>query len=154
MSLSTTEAVREVFRLATQQALTRALRTPEDWQAFTTIAKEADARIRGETGAFKRDYGARLAEARQVILREGSGRILDIPKPRDTADVPDKARLDQRADTRVRHDHTRRLAAIRTDEIDAYQNLRETVRSRDARQGQAKTEFNRAQARSGPSQAY
>ena len=63
MSLSTTDAVRETFREATRQSLTRALRTGEDWDRFQTIVQDTNQRLDAERATFTADYPQRLAEA-------------------------------------------------------------------------------------------
>lgn len=152
MPLETTEAVRATFLAATRQSLARNLRTDKDFERFNAISAEAEARTRAEHTAFQQDYEMRMADARQIILREETGLHLDHPKPADMPHVSDKAVLDQKADMRVRLDHQRRLAVIKTDELDQYQELNSFVRARDGRQGQAKEAFNRTQTRSGPTQ--
>lgn len=151
MSLSTTEAVRRSFLMATRQNLARNLRTAEDWEKFNTIAKETRERIEAEHVAFQQDYETRLADARQVILRENDGLCFDIPRPKHAPSPADKEALDHTADARVRHDHQLRLAAIQSDELDQYQELRDEVRARDERQGQAREAFTRT--RNGPTQS-
>lgn len=141
MPTDTEAAVREIFRRAVQQDLTRSLRTNADWDRFTDIASETARRVNAETEAFQRDYGQRLAEARQIILREENGIALDQPLPPGTEPQSDKTELDRKADARVRHDHARRLAAIQADETDQYRTLRKSIRARNARQGQARDAF-------------
>ncbi|MEM7746413.1 MAG: hypothetical protein AAF409_22190 [Pseudomonadota bacterium] len=143
MSLSTSESLHEVHRLAVQQNLTRALRTSRDWARFGEIGQETQERLAAEREAFQQDYAKRLDVARQVLLREENGRPLEPPKPTWVLSAPsDKETLDQKADRRVRTDHARRLAAIQQDELDQYKALREMIRSRDALQGHAKERFN------------
>lgn len=151
MTLSTEEAVRETFLLATRQSLAKSLRTAEDFERFAAIAKETEARLVEERDAFQRDYDLRLADARQIILRERTGLRLDQPRPRDAPNPTDRAALDAKADARVRLDHRRRVAAIHTDELDRYRELDALVRARDQKRGHARDAFARTQTRSGPS---
>ena len=132
MSLSTTEAVRDTFFEATRQSLTRALRTGEDWDRFQTIVKDTNQRLDAERATFTADYPQRLAEAREIILREEYGVRLDQPLPPDAQAFSNKDALDHKAAFRVRQDHDRRIAAIKVDELDHYRKLTADIRSRDA----------------------
>ena len=139
MSLSTSDAVSEVHRIALQQALSRRLGTQPEWDRFTQIAQEAAERTDAETDAFRRDYQARLAEARQVILNEQNQRSLALTPPGGAPAQPmSRERLDLLAMNRVQQDHDRRIAAIRVDEVDAYQALRAEVQAREERGAHAR----------------
>ena len=63
MTTYTTLAVRETFRLAVQQALTRDLKSQKDWAKFQGIAEEAAERIDSERQAFREDFQTRLETA-------------------------------------------------------------------------------------------
>lgn len=150
MTTETQAHVNKLFRIATQSQVARELRTDTDWKQFQAIAEEGAARIEAELEDYRLNYQTRLADARQIILRETTGHVLEPPKPPGAAHISDRDVLDQRADQRVRLDHTRRLSAINTDEMDQYRAFRDAVLARDAKQGQARTAFNRTQMRSGP----
>ncbi|MEM7663963.1 MAG: hypothetical protein AAF292_17100 [Pseudomonadota bacterium] len=171
MSLSTTEAVQEVHRLALQQSVSRILGTEQEWSRFNTIVREAAERVDAEKADFRHDYQTRLAEARQVILREQSKHTLEHPTPTGIEKAPPSPeRIDIMAINRVQADHERRIAAIRQDEVDGYRGLSATVREREAREahardrhkGHARDRFNlanqqspylaKARTRSGPTQ--
>jgi hypothetical protein len=132
MSSSTTDAVREVYRRAVQEHLQKSLRTPEDWDRFKAIKREEDARLMQEQAAFKRDYTQRMAEAKQMILREEHGVALDHPLPSWAEKQSDAERLTEKAHARVTVDHSRRTSAIRRDSTDAYTDLTAEIRARDA----------------------
>lgn len=151
MSLSTTDHVYSIFYEATKQALTRHLRTGEDFQRFAAIAHEAESRIATEQADFREHYHTRLAEAREVILREKTGQRLDKPRPRDLPHISDQAVLDTHADARVRHDHQRRIAAIKSDELHELALLRQEIFARDAPDPVLGRSFSRSPDRSGPS---
>ncbi|MEO0624689.1 MAG: hypothetical protein AAFU49_12955 [Pseudomonadota bacterium] len=151
MSLSTTDQVHTVFYEATKQALTKHLRTGEDFQRFATIAREAEARIAAEQVDFREHYPTRLAEAREVILREKTGQRLDKPRPRNAPHISDQAVLDHHADARVRHDHQRRIEAIKSDELHELALLRQDIFKRDAPDPVHGRSFSRSPTRSGPS---
>ncbi|MGD1926642.1 MAG: hypothetical protein ACFB03_21040 [Paracoccaceae bacterium] len=139
MSLSTTEAVQEVHRLALQQSVSRILGTEHEWARFNTIVRKAAERVDGEKADFKHDYQTRLAEARQVILREQSKHTLDYPTPTGTEKAPPRpGRIDIMAINRVQFDHEKRIAAIRQDEVDGYRGLSATVRERGVREAHAR----------------
>ncbi len=144
MNLSTGEAVRETYRLALQQEITRSLKTRPDWDRFLTIAKETQDRLKAEETALKADYTQRLAEARVIVLRERTGLHYDQPRPPGAPDPFDKDNIDAVAKTRVQGDHARRLAAIKEDEIDDYRAMRTELVSRDRKQGLARDRFNQA----------
>ncbi|MEM7530452.1 MAG: hypothetical protein AAF416_22935 [Pseudomonadota bacterium] len=172
MSLSTTDAVGEVYRVALQDALARRLVTDPEWDRYKAIVQEAAERIDAEREAFRRDYQVRLSEARQVVLREHTARQLNLQAPRGVQPTPPSPeKLDIVAMNRVQIDHDQRIAAIRRDEIDAYRALRTEIVARETRQSQAtdrwqgrfRESFNRTNAisphdaqvrtRSGPSQS-
>ncbi|MEM9098684.1 MAG: hypothetical protein AAGC79_09180 [Pseudomonadota bacterium] len=149
MGLSTTDAVRETFLEATRQSLARNLKTSEDWDRYKAIVQEADARIAAERAAHAHDYPARLAEAKEIILREEHGARLDQPLPPGAERQSDKDALHRKADARVRQDHDQRIAAIKADELDQYRSLTAAIRARDA--PQPRQAFERT--RPGPSRA-
>jgi len=152
MNLNTTEAIQEEFRTATREHLMKYLRHKIDFTRFHKIEVEAKERTAQEKEDWQQSYHARFAEARQIILRETHGNILEPPKPEGVDTIPNKQVLNQKADARIRQDHERRLTVIKQDEIDQYQELRDTIRTRDKLQGHATQEFKWAQTRSGPSQ--
>ena len=140
MSLSTSEAVQEVYRLAVQRALTRTLGTEREWARFNTIVQEAATRIDAEKADFQHDYQTRLAEARQAVVREQNARALEYPAPAGAARTPPSPeKIDILAINRVQADHERRIAAIRQDEVDGYRGLGEEVRDRKVREAHAHT---------------
>jgi hypothetical protein len=151
MTLSTTEAVRETFLEATRQSLTRALRTGEDWDRYKAIVQETNARLEAEQASYASDYPARLADAKEIILREEHGVRLDQPLPPGAARVSDKDSLHRKAEFRVRHDYDRRVAAIKADELEHYRTLTADIRARDA--PAATQSLGRSQDRSGPTRS-
>lgn len=153
MSLSTTEAIYDTFRQATRENLVKHLRHEADWTRFRAIEDETLQRLAQETQDWQDSYHGRLAEARQIILRETHGNILEPPKPEGVEAIPDKQALDVKADQRIRQDHQRRLAVIKQDELDQYDELRDVIRKRDRLKDFAKAEFTQAQKRSGPSRS-
>lgn len=159
MPLSTQDAIRDVFLDATRQQLLRGLQTPQDVERLNAISSEAETRIAQEETTFAKDYDMRLADARQVILREKTGLFLEKPRPIGATHISDAAQLDLEADQRVRHDHTRRIAVIKTDELHQMQDLRSEVRGRDAMPSELQERFRMASQtpsltrdRKGPSQ--
>lgn len=152
MSLSTTARVRDVFGRALQDHLQKSLRTGEDWDRFKAIERETDARLMSEQTAYKRDFTQRVAEARQMILREESDVRLDQPLPPWAKKHSDADALDHKAELRVRQDHDRRIAAIKKDELDAFRDLSAQIRTRDAHHPSRAPDIQRAFNRSGPSQ--
>ena len=158
MSLDTTEAIYEEFRTATREHLMAHLHHKGDWQHFNEIVLETNQRIEQENADWKQNYHTRLAEAKQIILREAHGNILEDPKLKGVESVPDKKALDLKADTRIRLDHHSRIATIKQDELDRYQELSNLIRSRERLKDYAKSEFEQVrqpqqQSRSGPSRS-
>ena len=73
-------------------------------------------------------------EARAVVLREHHARTLDHPKPDWAVDTPPSAeKIDLLARNRVQADHEARLVAIRADQTDQYQDLRQECQERAKR---------------------
>lgn len=152
MNLSTDDAVRAVFIEATRHTLTRSLRTSEDWDQYQSIIQETTARIEAEQTAHAHDYRDRIAEAKEIILREEHGIRLDQPLPPGVEKFSDKDALQHKAEIRVRQDYDRRIAAIRTDELDQYRDLTADIRDRDRPNLAQSRDDSRTQSRSGPSQ--
>lgn len=132
MTTDTQSLVRAAYEKAVQEHLQKNLRTGADWDRFNTIKRERDARLMTEQAAFKRDYTQRLADAKQIILREENSIGLDKPLPTWVDAHADAEALQAKADTRVRADHARRQAVIQRDANDAYLALSADIRARDA----------------------
>ena len=151
MSLSTEDRLQDAFRRALREDLQRNLRTPEDWDRFKAIQRETDARLMTEQARYARDYTKRLAEAKEVILREEHSVRLDKPLPPWAARQSDAEALQVKADTRVRRDHDQRCAVIKRDELTRVQELSSDIRARDAPQRAQTLTQTWSQGRSGPS---
>ena len=131
MSLPTKDRLREMFLESARATLARALRTPDDWDRYTSIVRTADARIMTEQAEYARSYKTRIAEAQEIILREEHGVRLDQPLPPGAIKFSDKDALHAKADHRVRRDHEDRISVIKADELTAYQDLTSAIRQRD-----------------------
>lgn len=139
MPLSTEEIVRETHRVALRDNLKQALKTEREFACFANIEREAAERIDTERDGFRTDYTARLSDAREVILRQHTGRFLDHPKPEWAADeIPSPDKVDLLAHNRVQADHDKRIATIRLDEVDKYLTLRDACHARAAREAHAR----------------
>jgi hypothetical protein len=152
MSLSTKDAVSAVFRQAIREDLQKALRTGEDWDRYVAITQESTQRIKAEEAAHARDFPQRMAEAKQMILREEHGVRLEHPLPPWAQKHSDADALDRKAGERVRADYGRRIAAIKKDELDAFRDLSADVRARNAPAPLHKQEQTRSYHRNGPTQ--
>lgn len=144
MSLSAADAVQDAFRAAVRSDLQKRLHTGADWDRYSAIVAEATERIAAEDRAFARDYPQRMADAKEIILREEHGVRLDQPLPPGIESQSDATTLEHLAKDRVDKDHARRCAAIRRDEMNAYSDLLTDIRSRDAQRGVARESFTRA----------
>lgn len=153
MSLDTTQAIHEEFRKATWEHLMKQLKHDGDWDRFNQIAWEAVQRNEQEKAEWQQSYHMRLAEAKQIILRETHGNILEPPKPKGVESIPDKDALNFKADSRIRADHEQRLAVIKQDELDQCEELKTLVDNRSHFKGYAKSEFELSKTRSGPSRS-
>lgn len=156
MSLSTTEAVRETYRMALQQEVSRGLRSERDWKRFLAITKEGRDRYEAEKADYRENYTRRLADARAVVLRERTGVHLDQPRPEGAPDPLDKDNVDIQAKARIDRDHHRRVASIIEDEIGAYRELAAELQRRGQIKGVARDNFNmtsRNPTRTGPSRS-
>lgn len=147
MSKNTEFAISETFWTATRQNLMQAMKHKHEWDRFNAIAEDAKHRVAQEVADWRQNYSSRLSEARQVILRERSGRFLEVPAPAGSTNDLTPEALDRQADQRIRWDHQSRLAAIHRDEIDQYRDLRAAIRARDANQDFAKQDFNQVRGR-------
>ena len=151
MSLDTTEAIHEEFLKATREHLMKNLIHSGDWDRFNQIASEIVKRTKQEIADWQQSYHARMAEARQIILRETHGNILEPPKQKGVEAIPDRQKLNFLADQRIRSDHERRLAVIKKDELDQYEELKEFINRRNHLKGYAKSEFELNRTQNGPS---
>lgn len=153
MTLATQEAIYEEFRTATREHLMKHLKHEGDWKRFNEIKEQADERTTMEHKDWQENYHSRLADARQIILRETHGNVLEEPKPDGIKAIPDRRALDVKADQRIRQDHKRRLSVIKQDELDQYQDLREFLKDRVTVKDRARDDFEQARTRSGPSRS-
>ncbi|MEL7112004.1 MAG: hypothetical protein AAGK93_03555 [Pseudomonadota bacterium] len=153
MTESTAEAIHQAYRQAKREHLMNHLRHEAEYDRFNAIEAEARQRVADEKQDWQDSYYGRLAEAREIILRETYGDKLQTPKPEDMRPAPDRQALDVKADQRIRADHHKRLTAIRQDELDQYEELRDVIRKRDRLKDFAKAEFTQARKRSGPSRS-
>lgn len=142
--------IQEVFSRALQDHLQKTLRTGADWDRFNALRRATDARIMAAQTAYKREFTQRMAEARQTILREESGRRLDQPLPPGAEPHSGSEALDRKAGERVRQDHDRRIGAIRKDELAAFRDLAAEIRARNAPAPLRDQFQDRSQDRSGP----
>ncbi|MEM1410618.1 MAG: hypothetical protein AAGG79_07745 [Pseudomonadota bacterium] len=147
MILSTEDAVRETYRIALEENLKKALKTPEEFARFREITKEAAERLDAENDGFREGYQDRLVKAEEVVMREAAGRFLDHPKPSWAEDTMMSGdRIEILAHNRVLEDHETRKLLIRTDQIDAYKALHNDCRER-ARLERAQSAEQSAQSR-------
>lgn len=135
MPLSPEEAVRETYRLALEDSLRKVLKTETEFDQYGTIQTEAAHRIDAEKDAFRANYHQRLAEAREVVMREHTSRTLDYPKPDWAEDIaPSADKVDLLARNRAQADHDARILAIRVDQTDQYSDLRQACKDRSTRE--------------------
>lgn len=153
MKLSTEEVVQTMFREATRSHLAGSLKTGDDWDRFNEIVQTASARIELEQASHAHDYQARIAEAKEIILREENGIRLDQPLPPGAEKHSDADRLQTKAEVRVRQDYDRRIAVIQADELDQYRDLTNDIRMRDRAEPPSLSRTQSPeQRRSGPTQ--
>lgn len=151
MSLSTQARVNEIFHRAVREDLHKVLQSGDDWDRYKGIVREADARLMAEQASYARDYTKRIAEAKEIILREEHGVRLDQPLPPGAPRQSDAEVLQQKADLRVRRDHDQRCAAIKRDELNQFQDLASEIRARDAPERAPSLTQTWDRSRSGPS---
>ena len=151
MSLSTGDTVREVFRSAVREDLQKHLKTGEDRDQVNAILRETDARLMKEQASYTRDYTRRIAEAKEIILREENGVRLDQPLPPGAERHSTADELQRKADVRVRRDHDQRCAVIKSDELARFKSLSEDIHARDSPDLEHSFTQARTHTRSGPS---
>lgn len=148
MSLSTEEALTETLLITLEQSLAKDIKTAADWDRYFDIRKEAAARVDDERTTFRTDYNARLADAREIILRKHTGRMFDHPKPNwaEVEDLPSADKIDLLARNLAQRDHEARIACIRKDQADQYKDLgahlleqrqRQAAHAKEQRRGHA-----------------
>jgi hypothetical protein len=145
--------VQDAFSRAVQEHLQTSLRTGEDWDRYLAIKRETDTRILQELHDYKYAFAQRMAEAKQIILREENGLRLDQPLPSWAEKHSDADQLERKAGQRVQQDHMRRLVAIGQDETQAFRDLTAEIRARDAPAQPRPHLQTHTRTRSGPSQS-
>ena len=153
MPISTTAAVRGLFVEATRQSLARSLRAGQDWDRYKAIIQEASGRLEAEQAAHAREYSSRIAEAKEIILREEHGVRLDHPLPPWVDKRSSTDALQSKAEIRVRQDYDQRITAIKADELDQYRALTNDIRMRDAPDQSPSRTIRQSFNRTGPSQS-
>lgn len=138
MTSETQRVVDETYRLAVQENLKKHLKTPQEWARITEISQEAAERIDAEKAAFYATFEARLTEARAVVVREQAQRGLHLTRDGAQPPPPSASEVERVAHARVYHDHEKRNAAIRQDEMHGLEALRNDVRAREAREAHAR----------------
>ncbi len=154
MPESTQSALGAAYTEALERALAQSLTTEEDWGRFKEMLVTKQERLDAETQDYRQNYLTRLAEARQIILREEHGLDFDHPLPEGVARQSDRQRLDIKADVRVRQDHQRRVTAIFDDHRSDLKALKAEIGARRTRENapDLKRHWNQSVRRSGPTQ--
>ncbi|MDF1804369.1 hypothetical protein [Thalassovita sp.] len=149
MSSETEHRVRSAYERAVEAHLQKSLQSGQDWDRYNAILAQTKARLAEEDQAFARDFDARMAEARQIVLREEHGIALDQPQP-PGVDPKSPQAMEAKAEARVYRDHERRQAAIRHDATEQYVDLTAEIRARDAPTSSQSLTQTWNQSRSGP----
>lgn len=153
MPLSTEDTLKTMYLEAARSNLARSLKTGEDWDRFNEIVQATSARIEMEQAAHAHDYLTRIAEAKEIILREENGVRLDHPLPPWAEKHSNAEQLQSKAELRVRRDYDLRIAAIKSDELDQYRSLTNTIRMRDAPDQNPSRSIRQSFNRTGPSRS-
>ena len=152
MSNATEDRVRAAYERAVQEHLQKCLRTAEDWDRYNAIVAETQDRLANADTSFAWDFEARMAEARQIVLREEHGLAFDQPLP-PGIDPRSPPEIETQAEARVYRDHERRKAAIQSDATDTYVDLTAELRARDAPDPSPSLTQTSTRGRSGPSRS-
>ncbi|MCF6277212.1 MAG: hypothetical protein L3J16_00465 [Anaerolineales bacterium] len=134
--------VATMFRDATMQSIVPELRTEADWDRFNNIKDTAKQRTKEEVDDFERDKPQRLVEARKDLIDKAGSLTLEHPTPFGT-DKFEKSAIERQAASKITNDHQARLLGIKSEETEAYSNLKQSIHTREGVQDQARDAFAR-----------
>ncbi len=135
--------VAEMFRDATMQNVVLELRTEADWERFNEIKEHAKQQERQEYDNFDNNRSELLKGAVKDLQNQAGSKTFEHPTPFGT-DRFDGSELQKQAETKVVNDHKARLLQIKTEESEAYCELKQDIRAREDVRDHARDNFAQA----------
>lgn len=114
MTKTITQQLEQAYARATMQDTAKNLRSPQDWQDVRDLQSHSKQARQAEQDNFRQDYPARLADARDAILKERASRHYTHPAPSWAArqDRFNKDQIERQAHLRVHNAHHQTIAKI------------------------------------------
>jgi len=131
--------VATMFRDATMQNIVPELRTEADWDSFNEIKDTAKQRTKDEVDGFDRDKPELLIKACKDLNDKAGSLTLEHPTPFGT----DKFVNERQAVVKITNDHQARLLAIKSEETEGYDQLKQDIHAREGVRDHARDAFAR-----------
>lgn len=114
MTQSIAQQLESAYAQAALQETAKRIETPKDWQRFRDIQQRSAQTRQREQESFRQDYPARLADAREAVLKERAARHYTHPAPQSATrqDRFNKDQIERQAHLRVHYAHHQTLAKI------------------------------------------
>lgn len=143
MSFNIDWEMAEMFHEAVMLHEAQKLRRPEDWQKADELITQGKAERKQMQEAYELEYDTRHEMKRKAIIDDAGRKKLDHPTPFGH-DRFDSDAIDRQAHREVQHDHQNDLQASRDNEKQEMENLQETARKRDEKEGILKDDFEKS----------
>ena len=140
--------LREIFHLAVRSYAQDSLKRPDDWAELRGIEEKYQARLDDLDRRYVEEYDQRVAKEVKRLIDEAGSKEFDHPSP-GGVDGFNKNTITKTARLNVKHAHLAERASIEEQTDREIFDLldRAPARAREARRGQAASEFNRVNDR-------
>lgn len=146
MSFNIDWEMAEMFHEAVMLHEAQKLRRPEDWQKADELITLGKAERKQMQEAYELEYDTRHEMKRQQIIDDAGRKKFDHPTPFGR-DKFDSDAINRQAHREVQHDHQNDLQASRDNEKQEMENLQETARKRDEKEGILREDFEKSKDR-------
>lgn len=146
MSFNIDWEMAEMFHEAVMQDEAQQLRTSEDWQKADELITRGKAERKKMQETYELEYDTRHEMKRKQIIDDAGRKKFDHPTPFGR-DKFDSEAIDRQAHREVQHDHLNDLQISRDNEKQEMENLQETARKRDEKEGILKDDFEKSKDR-------
>lgn len=125
MTQTIAQQLESAYARASMVETAKHLQTPQDWQRVQNIQARSSQARQSEQESFRQDYPARVANAREAILKEHGERHYTHPAPQSAArrDRFDKDQIERQAHLRVHNAHAQTMAKIDIQENQGIKHL-------------------------------
>lgn len=143
MGQTLAQQLESAYARATMRDTAKHLLTPQDWQRVRDIQSDSAQARQTEQENFRQDYPARLADAREAILKERASRHYSHPAPSWAArqDRFNKDQIERQAHLRVHNAHHQTMAKI---DVQERRGVKEVEQQRLVRPPRASPQFQAA----------